>query len=383
MEIIEEIDKKSIELTYNVDIELNSLIKLFSIQNPSGQENFIRKYILAEVKKLKKTSKIEYNVDSYGNVLITKGTLKTSKDYYPCLVAHMDSVFELVAEYKVNKTLTSNGETKLYGTCAPREIKNFNYSNIPNSKTTFTTEISNNTGIGGDDKCGIWLALKLLKELPILKIVFTVEEEIGGKGAEKVDMKFFNDVGYIIEGDRKGYDDVITNIYGSTCSREFKDIMLPLASVYGYSENYGMYTDIETFLSNGVDVSCINLSVGYYNPHTNNEFVIVEDLLKATQFVKELIYSLGYNRYEHILYDKFNSRFNYNHYALDDELDWYSKSFSSCGCTPELVDLGCDLHNPVINTHTNIMCSCGEELIEKEFNFYCPFCNKTYLYDYR
>ena len=31
-----------------------------------------------------------------------------------------------------------------------------------------------------------------------------------------------------------------------------------------------------------------------------------------------------------------------------------------------MVDLECDFHNPVINRFSGIMCSCGEELEERE-----------------
>jgi hypothetical protein len=33
------------------------------------------------------------------------------------------------------------------------------------------------TGIGGDDKCGVYACLELLKELPNLKAAFFVSEE--------------------------------------------------------------------------------------------------------------------------------------------------------------------------------------------------------------
>ena len=66
-----------------------------------------------------------------------------------------------------------------------------------------------------------------------------------------------------------------------------------------------MLTDILAIKENNIELSAINVSVGYYNPHSSNEYIIVEDLLKATSFVKECIKELGYSKYEHVLYNDF------------------------------------------------------------------------------
>ena len=36
---------------------------------------------------------------------------------------------------------------------------------------------------------------------------------------------------------------------------------------------------------NGLEVSCVNLSCGYYEPHTDNEYTILSDLCKCYRFV--------------------------------------------------------------------------------------------------
>jgi hypothetical protein len=46
------------------------------------------------------------------------------------------------------------------------------------------------TGIGGDDKCGVFACLTLLKELPYVKAAFFVSEETGCHGSLKADPRF-------------------------------------------------------------------------------------------------------------------------------------------------------------------------------------------------
>jgi len=44
--------------------------------------------------------------------------------------------------------------------------------------------------------------------------------------------------------------------------------------------------------------SCINLSIGYYDHHTANEYVILEDVENGIKIGREMIASLGYEKYK-------------------------------------------------------------------------------------
>ena len=57
------------------------------------------------------------------------------------------------------------------------------------------------TGIGGDDKAGVFACLSLLEGLDDLKVAFFVSEEIGCKGSLNADPEFFKNVGYAIQFD--------------------------------------------------------------------------------------------------------------------------------------------------------------------------------------
>ena len=50
-----------------------------------------------------------------------------------------------------------------------------------------------------------------------------------------------------------------------------------------------MMTDIDALKDNGLSVSCINLSCGYYNPHTSNEFTVIQDLQNCRRFIERII----------------------------------------------------------------------------------------------
>ena len=46
------------------------------------------------------------------------------------------------------------------------------------------------------------------------------------------------------------------------------------------------------------DFSCINISIGYYDYHTPNEYVILEDVENGIKIGREMIASLGYEKYK-------------------------------------------------------------------------------------
>jgi hypothetical protein len=61
---------------------------------------------------------------------------------------------------------------------------------------------------------------------------------------------------------------------------------------FGYKPTYGLLSDVDNLVRNGIGVSCINLSCGYYKPHTDNEITIIEDLEKCFEFVLYMITNL-------------------------------------------------------------------------------------------
>jgi acetylornithine deacetylase/succinyl-diaminopimelate desuccinylase-like protein len=53
------------------------------------------------------------------------------------------------------------------------------------------------------------------------------------------------------------------------------------------------YTDVYA-LRGLFDFQCINFSIGYYNYHTMNEYVVIEDVFNGIEMGREMINRLGY-----------------------------------------------------------------------------------------
>jgi len=115
------------------------------------------------------------------NVYATKQTSETV-EYFPCVVSHTDTVHNLDSINVVEEQLmNAQNEEKL-------SFKAYNDHGQP-------------TGIGGDDKCGVFACMKMLQETNDIKAAFFVAEETGCHGSMKADEEFFSNVGYVIEFD--------------------------------------------------------------------------------------------------------------------------------------------------------------------------------------
>lgn len=238
---------------------MNELLNnLYCIHSMSGQETPMRKFIKKYIKDTIPGCRVR---QENGNLYIVKG----ESDTYPCVVAHTDQVQRRHA----------------------RDFRVFEYEGILYG---FSREMREQQGLGGDDKNGIWIALEALREFPALKVAFFWGEETGCRGSEKADMSFFEDCRFVIQPDRRGRSDLITKIsWTPICSDEFLAAVEPYATAHGYKATEGMMTDVEELTNNGIGLSCINLSCGYYNPHTDQETTVVSDLENARDFVFDII----------------------------------------------------------------------------------------------
>lgn len=235
---------------------MNLLKELYGISAQTHQEKDMIAFVSTKLSELGVT----FEVDEAGNIYATKGKSGT----YPCLAAHLDEVHPLREEG--------------YETICVRDefIMGFN-----SGKREFN-------GIGADDKNGIWVCLKCLEKYENLKCIFFVGEEQGCIGSRQADMKFFDDCRFVIQCDRKGNSDFISNIYGNPlCSTEF--INAASLERNGYKETEGMQTDVQTLRQRGLEISCANISCGYYYPHTPHEMTNIADLEKCLTFVQHIV----------------------------------------------------------------------------------------------
>ena len=282
---------------------LKRFMELLSVPSKTYHEDRMVNYLMGVISKMDGVS--VYN-DDYGNIYATKGILATG--YYPMFIAHTDTVHEMVEEIIVVKTLLPKPNT--FGMTFDPTVQHKSLKAI--------TPDGDPTGIGGDDKCGIFICLELLEKLEYCKVGLFVSEETGCVGSSKCDVNFLNDVGYAVQFDAPG-DALITELCSGVRlfeqNGEFINQVLPvIESAMGtkmFRQSHP-YTDVSQIKKKG-DFSCINISCGYYNMHTPNEFIVVEDVEKAIDAGLNIVEKLGYNKFEysyekpsHLQYGLFN-----------------------------------------------------------------------------
>lgn len=83
------------------------------------------------------------------------------------------------------------------------------------------------TSLGADDGMGIAIIMFLAKNLKkhgALRLIFTVDEETGMKGAKNLDEKYLKDAKYLINCDSEDYDEIVIGCAGSVTMEFTKEI---------------------------------------------------------------------------------------------------------------------------------------------------------------
>jgi len=244
----------------------SKLIEILSIQSESYNQWRVFAYIIRQCK----AQNVHYKVNR-GNIYITKGITNN----YPCVIAHMDTVHEIVEDLTV---IEINGNL-----------------------TAINSYTMEQTGIGGDDKVGIFIALQCLEMFDNIKIAFFVNEEVGCEGSYNADFNFFEDCNFVLQCDRKGNSDFVTNACGiELSSNKFQMDISSILFKYGYKITNGLTTDVMALKEMGIGCSAANVSCGYYNPHCFNEFVNIKDVQKCLYLIQNIIYELGEVSYPHL-----------------------------------------------------------------------------------
>ena len=118
-----------------------------------------------------------------------------------------------------------------------------------------------------------------------------------------VDLNFLSDVGYCTQYDAPGDHLISYSCMGTVLfdeNSEFFDVAYRSISE-GFKNEMMVqshpYTDI-MMIKQKSDLSCINMSCGYYNMHTSNEFVCISDVERAIVAGKNMVDNLGLKKYE-------------------------------------------------------------------------------------
>jgi len=147
-------------------------------------------------------------------------------------------------------------------------------------------------GIGGDDRCGVWIILKILQSLEegagLPSLFFSTDEECGS-ASTKIACEFLKkecanlmeDVRFFVQLDRRNKND---SVYYNCGNKDFEKYI----NAYGFDTAQGTRTDI-CILCDQFDVAGVNLSCGFEGEHQTSEIVNVETMLSTTEKLLKII----------------------------------------------------------------------------------------------
>lgn len=170
--------------------------------------------------------------------------------------------------------------------------------------------VSSPQGIGGDDRCGIFMILRIIRKTKLRPhILFCEDEEIGGVGSSKfVTTRVFDqliDLKYLIELDRANANDIVFYDCDNPKWTKFVE------ETTGYEKAWGSFSDI-SLLSPACGVASVNISCGYYNPHRTSEYVIYDEMMASVEVTKKLI--IAAEKEETPQYEYIESKFSYKYW---------------------------------------------------------------------
>ena len=138
-------------------------------------------------------------------------------------------------------------------------------------------------GIGGDDRCGVYMILQII-EAARCHVLFCEDEEVGGHGARAFAGSGIDvDVNYIVEMDRRGSNDAV---FYDCSNPEFAEFVCS----FGFKEAAGSFSDISV-IAPYLNTAAVNISAGYYNEHRLHEVIDTSYLQYNVERITEMVQS--------------------------------------------------------------------------------------------
>lgn len=174
--------------------------------------------------------------------------------------------------------------------------------------------VSSPNGIGGDDRCGVYMIFEIIKKFNC-SVLFCEDEEDGGIGANKfvkTDLARTLDFNYIIEFDRANANDVV---FYSCDNYDFEKFI----TRDFYKINYGTYSDI-CDIAPVIGCAAVNLSCGYYKAHTKDEYVVLSDMENSIKAACDILARTTQNdKFEYVEYFEYGA---WNGYGYNGFIDY-------------------------------------------------------------
>ena len=304
------VEKKEENVLKLTHLDKDFIYEVMSIPTVSNAEYRLVTFIVLWARK----NGIKYEFDDYGNVYLTKGKLEEG-EFYPCVTAHLDSVQSKQKPY-AQAGFNLPVKTRISTVSKKHEI------------------YVDGMGIGGDDKAGVLIGLSMFSHVDKLKAAFFLQEEVGCKGSEHMNVEWFKNVGYVI-----GYDSPDLNRAAWACSGVklfskafFDTYMKDVCKEHGLTRFLSEpFTDVKV-IREKTNIICMNFGTGYYGAHGSSEYCVLEDMDNACRMGHALIEKIGNT--EHKLEHKGSSyawvkgpNGNYSR-AEEDEDEKYFKTLS-------------------------------------------------------
>lgn len=281
------------------------------------------------------------------DVQVADGYVYAQGKYPVMLAAHLDTVHEIHSDHSKSTSTFSK----------------VNDTNVPLIRQVQTQVIdakgllSSPQGIGGDDRCGVYIIFEILKTYAC-SVLFCEEEEVGGIGAKKFcDSGIVPEVNYFMEFDRRGITDAVFYSCGTKSFIEF------ITAEKHFSKAFGSFSDISVLMPH-FKIAGVNLSSGYEGAHTKVEVIntiALPDIIfrakailekESGKFIYEANFVSGYSYYDKSTrkwdaYDDYDDSDyeSYSGYAgrkKQKNYSWRDSSFN-VGYLPTFSDLSADV----------------------------------------
>jgi len=144
---------------------------------------------------------------------------------------------------------------------------------------------------GWDDRAGIISALELFNT-GLVDLLFTTSEESGCAGAKRITPSKIKQYDLIFELDRHGNKDFINECsMGLLCNDVFTNDICRYIGEKGFvlKPTNGVYTDIGALRVINTKAQMFYMSCGYYHEHTEEEYLIPEELERAIEIATLII----------------------------------------------------------------------------------------------
>lgn len=179
-------------------------------------------------------------------------------------------------------------------------------------------------GIGGDDRCGVFIIMNIVRELHC-SVLLCEDEESGTVGARKFTKTDYIDnldVNYMIEFDRKGSEDAV---FYSCDNKDFTNFVIDAT---GFKFATGSFSDISVLMP-AAKLAGVNLSCGYYKPHTVDEYVVYSEMMNTVNAALALIGTECEKPFEYVAQTYKGYPREYKPYSWSMQSEWKPYSWSN------------------------------------------------------